>query len=287
MRSTWVLVVVALAGACASTAVEERATPAAKVETARPLDPGWRPGNMPIKVGDEPSGDDMAVEGGRGTLEQREVDAVLGRHVKELVACAEQAGPARRYVSGTVALRFFVTSQGQVSNVLVVASSVGNFAVERCLVEQGRRISLPRPKGHKSTDFQYTLQFMEGDRPVVDWTGEKVARTVAQLSPRLESCGALGPAPVKAVLYIEPGGSVGSVGLASDSPLDVEAASCAVDQIRRWRLRDDRRHVVRTSFSVGGSDPEHSAELETKTPPARGTEGRSANPRRSPRRRGR
>jgi hypothetical protein len=110
---------------------------------------------------------------------------------------------------------------------------------------------MPRPRGHGATDFQYSLQFRPGDRAVVDWTDDKVAKEVAQLSPRLGSCGELGPEPVKAVLYIEPGGAVGSVGLASDGPFDVEAATCAVDQIRRWRLRDDRKHVVRTSFQMG------------------------------------
>jgi hypothetical protein len=260
MRSAWPLSVAALAllaGSCASTGAEEQvAAPSAASATARERQPGWRPGTMPIKVGDEKADDEMAIEGGRGTLDQREVDAVMARNLKPLVACAEQAGPARAYVAGQVALRFFVTSQGEVSNVLVTSSSVGNFAVERCLVEEGKRMRMPRPRGHKGTDFQYTLQFQPaGERPVVEWTEERVAKEVAQLSAKLGACGELGPAPVKAVLYIEPGGSVGSVGLASESPFDVEAATCAVDQMRRWRLRDDRKRVVRTTFSLNGPAP--------------------------------
>jgi hypothetical protein len=258
MRSTWCLSAAALAVmgiSCATSEGDDQARPAPGADTARArrgLDPGWRPGSMPVKVGDDHAGgEEMALEGGRGQLDQREVDAVLATHLRELVACADQAGPARRYLAGDVALRFFVTSEGEVSNVLVLSSAVGNFAVERCLVEAGRRIHLPRPRGHKGTDFQYSLQFRpSGEAAVVDWGKEKVAREVAQLSPRLAPCGELGPAPVQAVLYIEPGGAVGSVGLASEGPFDVDAATCAVDQIRRWKLRDDRHHVVRTSFPV-------------------------------------
>jgi hypothetical protein len=223
---------------------------AAKAE--KKLDPAWRPGSMPIKVGEEAHDDDLGLEGGRGTLEQRDVDAAVGKHLPALVACGEQAGPARRYLTGQVALRFFVTSAGEVSSVLVVSSALGNFAVERCLVEEGRRIHLPPPRGHKGSDFQYTLEF-RGERAVVDWPDDKVAGQLAQLSPRLGPCGELGAGPVKAVLYIEPGGAVGSVGLASESPLDLDAAGCAVDQIRRWKLRQlpiGRKNVVRTSFQV-------------------------------------
>jgi hypothetical protein len=256
--------------ACASEVAE--APPPVKGPAAgkeRPLDPAWRPGSMPIKVGDETGPEEMALEGGRGTLEQREVDAAMAGHQKELVACADEAGPARRYLGGQVVLRFFVASTGEVSNVLVVSSTVGNFAVERCLVAQGRRLKMAPPRGHKSSDFQYTLELRPaGDTAVVDWAPEKVAREVAQLSPRLGSCGELGPAPVKAVLYIEPGGAVGSVGLASERPLDPEAASCAVDQIRRWRLCGARAGsrravgvacprgsgpVARTTFDVSGN----------------------------------
>jgi hypothetical protein len=263
MRGTWALSTAALlpllAIACATTDGPEQPPRAQAVKPRRALDPGWRPGSMPVKVGDDqPASEEMGLEGGRGQLDQREVDAVLARHLRELTACADQAGSARRYLAGDVSLRFFVTSAGEVSNVLVLSSAVGNFAVERCLVEAGRRIHLPQPRGGKGTDFQYSLQFRPtGETAVVDWAREKVAREVAQLSPKLAPCGELGPAPVQAVLYIEPGGTVGSVGLASEAPFDVDAASCAVDQIRRWRLRDDRRHVVRTSFPVvtSGSAP--------------------------------
>src|SRR5881394_1799603 len=117
MRSKPGFFLAALAVGCASAPVEPAAAPRVAARSDKKLDPAWRPGSMPIKVGEESHDDDVGLEGGRGTLEQRDVDAAVGKHLKALVACGEQAGAARRYLAGPVALRFFVTTTGEVSNV--------------------------------------------------------------------------------------------------------------------------------------------------------------------------
>jgi hypothetical protein len=270
MRSTGVLLILAWAGCASSTATSGSAASAARSE--RPaFDHNWRPGAMPVKVGDEPEdGGGMVLENGKGTLEQRDVDTALNDHLKPLVACYDQAGDARRYASGQVALRFYVGSEGTVSNVLVVESAVGNFAVERCLVEEGKRIRFPRPRGNRATDFEYSLQFRSGGNArLVEWKDEAVSKQVARMVPRLAPCGALGQGVVRAVMYIEPGGAVGSVGLASATPLDVAAAACVVEQVRRWRLRDKRRYVVRTGFALEPSaEPDSDSEADERKAPA-------------------
>jgi hypothetical protein len=248
MRSTGhpLFLAVALGLGCAS-------TPEPQPEESK-LDPSWRPGSSRIPIGEEDDG--MEVEGTKGALDQRDVDKVLDRRVQSLVPCYQQAGEAQRYASGDVKLRFFVASSGEVSNVLVVSSAVGNFEVERCLVTEGRKLKFPPPRGEKATDFEYALRFQSsGETKVIDWDGDVLAREAAQRAPQLASCGRLGPKPVRAVVYIQPGGTVASVGLACPGPIDQAASACAVEQIRKWRLPDDRKHMVRASFTVGGSSP--------------------------------
>jgi hypothetical protein len=216
------------------------------------LDPNWRPGStrLPGSEGD----DGMVLEHAKGALDQRDVDRVLDQQVQSLTPCYGQAGDAQKYASGDVKLRFFVTKTGEVSNVLVVESKVGNFEVERCLVTEGRRLKFPPPRGEHATDFEYSLRFQaSGNARVVEWDDDVLARDVAQLSHQLASCGSLGPTPVRAVVYIQPGGAVASVGLACGGPMDVEASTCAVEQIRKWRLRDDRKHIVRAGFTVSAA----------------------------------
>src|SRR4051794_5862054 len=216
------------------------------------LDPDWRPGSTRLPGSADDDG--LAIQRAKGALDQRDVDKVLDKQVQSLTPCYEHAGPAQKYAGGDVKLRFFVTSSGEVSNVLVTESAVGNFEVERCLVTEGRRLKFPPPEGGKATDFEYALRFQpSGNARVVEWDDGALARDVAQLSHHLATCGSLGPKPVRAVVYIQPGGTVGSVGLACGGPIDVQASTCAVEQIRKWRLRDDRQHIVRAGFLVSAA----------------------------------
>lgn len=245
-RQSWTLLALGLGLGCAS------APPPPPEESG--LGPGWRPGGARIPIGEEDDG--MEVEGTKGALDQRDVDKVLDERVRSLTPCYQQAGAAQRYAAGDVKLRFFVTSLGEVSNVLVVSSAIGNYEVERCLVTEGRKLKFPPPRGEKATDFEYALRFQaSGEEKVVDWDDDVLAREAAQRAGQLASCGRLGPKPVRAVVYIQPGGAVASVGLACPGPMDQEASACAVEQIRKWRLPDDRKHIVRASFMVGAPAP--------------------------------
>jgi hypothetical protein len=237
------------------------------------LDPSWRPGSTRLPGSDDKDG--MTIERTKGALDQRDVDRVLDRQVQSLTPCYEQAGAAQKYAGGDVKLRFFVTRLGEVSNVLVTSSDVGNFEVERCLVTEGRRLKFPPPDGDRATDFEYTLRFQpSGGSRVVEWDDEALSRDVAQLSHHLASCGSLGPQPVRAVVYIQPGGAVGSVGLSCGGPIDVQASTCAVEQIRKWRLRDDRQHIVRAGFLVSATSAPAPAAPAAKSKAKRSTHRR-------------
>jgi hypothetical protein len=268
MRSSWhsTLALLFLAASCAS-------GPQPEPDQGK-LDPSWRPGGTRLPGSEDNDG--MTLERSKGALNQRDVDRVLDRQVQSLTPCYEQAGAAQKYAGGDVKLRFFVTSSGEVSNVLVTESAVGNFEVERCLVTEGRRLKFPPPEGNRATDFEYSLRFQaSGNARVVEWDDGALARDVAQLSHHLAACGSLGPNPVRAVVYIQPGGTVGSVGLACGGPMDVQASTCAVEQIRKWRLRDDRQHIVRAAFLVSAAGAPAPA-----TPAARARVKRSTHRRR-------
>ena len=246
MRSPWhtTLAAAFFAASCAS-------APESQPDDSR-LDPNWRPGSTRLPGSEDEDG--LTLEHSKGALDQRDVDRVLDRQVQSLTPCYEQAGEAQKYAGGEVKLRFFVTKAGEVSNVLVVASDVGNYDVERCLVTEGRKLKFPPPRGDHATDFEYSLRFQSsGNARIVEWDDGVLARDVAQLSHQLHACGSLGPTPVRAVVYIQPGGSVASVGLACAGPMDVEASACAVEQIRKWRLRDNKSHIVRAGFMVSAN----------------------------------
>ena len=107
------------------------------------------------------AGDDqgMDMQMSIGVLDERAVDRAMEPHVPAMVDCFERAGDARRYLSGQVVLRFVVEASGSVSDIHVIKNELGNYPVERCLIDAGRRIVFPPPEGKRKTDFEYSMRF--------------------------------------------------------------------------------------------------------------------------------
>ena len=199
------------------------------------------------------AGDDqgMDMQMSIGVLDERVVDRAMAPHIPAMVDCFERAGDARRYLSGQVVLRFMVEASGSVSDIHVIKNELGNYPVERCLVGAGRRIVFPRPEGNRRTDFEYSLRFRStGEMRVLNWNGDDVAVRVASTSD-FSTCGTLGPQSVEAIAYVEPAGTIGSVGFVSQGPINPVAASCAEEQMYKLRTSDGRPNVVlRTVFPL-------------------------------------
>jgi hypothetical protein len=206
---------------------------------------GWAHGAV---NGDDAS---MNMQMSIGFLDERVVDRAMAPHVPDMIDCFDRAGDARRYLSGQVVLRFVVEASGSVSDIHVIKNELGNYPVERCLIDAGMRIEFPAPEGNRRTDFEYSLRFRStGEMRVLDWKGGDVAVRVASTSD-FSSCGALGPQRVEAIAYVEPAGTIGSVGFVSQGPIDPVAASCAEEQMYKLRISDGRPNVVlRTVFPL-------------------------------------
>jgi len=194
----------------------------------------------------------MSLDSEMGVVESEEVEDTLQAHFDEVRGCYGRAGDAQRYAAGRVLLRFLVAADGHPQDVWVIESTLGNYDVERCLVAVGRRIRFRAPGGHKGTTFEYPVEFRSADQiPVLEVDGPKVEQDLATLMPGLASCGQLASGPVSAILYVEPDGSPGSVGLAVPGPLDETAAGCMVESIRKWKMSVKLpNHVMRATFTI-------------------------------------
>jgi TonB family protein len=194
----------------------------------------------------------MQMDNEVGVLDGRDVEEALEAHFAEVRGCYQRAGKAQRYAGGKVLLRFLVAGDGRAQDVLVIESSLGNYDVERCLVEVGRRIVFNAPLGGKATTFEYPVEFRSTNQIVVlDLDGPKVERDVAAFLPQLASCGQLTADAAMAIIYIEPNGFPGSVGLAAGSALDEDVGDCMVQTIRRWRMSATLPgRVLRANFAI-------------------------------------
>jgi hypothetical protein len=81
--------------------------------------------------------------------------------------------------------------------------------------------------------------------------GLKIEHDLAAFLPQLASCGRLAKDTVAAIMYIEPNGFPGSVGLAANVALDEDAADCAVQTIQRWKMSAVLPgRVLRANFTI-------------------------------------
>lgn len=194
----------------------------------------------------------MTVDNEVGVMDTDDVEATIQEHFDEVRGCYTRAGRAQKYAGGKVLLRFMVTGDGTTEDVRVLESTLGNYEVERCLVEVGRRIHFHAPNGNKPTTFEYPVEFRSATgAEVLDIDGPKVARDLASLLPQLAACGAVSDGQVNAIVWVEPNGVAGSVGLATDAAVDEDAGDCVVRAIRGFRMSIGLPgHVVRTNLRI-------------------------------------
>lgn len=203
----------------------------------------------------EVQGDDkgMGMEMSMGVLDERAVDRAIKPHERALSNCFSRAGDARKYLSGQIVMRFLVSGSGQVSEVQVIRNGLGSYPVESCLVAQGKQIVFPAPEGRRGTDFEYSMSFRStGERSVIPWSGVEMGRYLSGISADSANCGSFAEGDVDVVAYIEPGGTVGSVGFASQGSLDPDVAVCAVALLRKLHVSEAASGsvVLRTTFPL-------------------------------------
>lgn len=181
----------------------------------------------------------MGLENETGVYDSGDIEDTMSAHLEEVRDCHGRAGDARRYVAGKVTLRFTVAGDGVPQDVLVIATDLGNYNVERCLVDMGRRVKFPPPEGHKAATFEYPVEFRSTHEmmQIQDLDDSmKVDRDVAGLMHSLAACGPVTETGASASFYIEPNGNVASVGLASEAPLNEQAGACLVKEMHRWKM---------------------------------------------------
>jgi len=217
-------------GACASNSVGRKSRLASRTTHIVPADDESFEGSDGARQ--------MGVQNEMGVYDSADIEETMAAHMEEIRECYGRAGRARKYVAGKVNLRFMVSGDGRTQDVLVVSTDLGNYEVERCVVEVGRRVKFPAPIGHKATTFEYPVEFRStGQIAVQDLDDSpKVVHDVTVFMHSLAACGAVTADGVSARFYIEPNGLIGSVGLAGESVFDEHAGACMVREMRHWRM---------------------------------------------------
>jgi TonB family protein len=111
------------------------------------------------------SSPEMTVQGEEGTLNSQDVEAALHEHFGEIKDCYRLGRRTAPHAGGRVLLRLFVDAKGEVDDVAIVESSIGNHFIERCIADIALGVVFERPAGNKPTTFDYPIEFRPG-RPL-------------------------------------------------------------------------------------------------------------------------
>ena len=101
----------------------------------------------------------------RGSLDREIVRRIIRRHLNEVKYCYEQQLPRHADLAGRITVQFTIAPAGRVVASLVQSSTVGNIAVESCIVQAVRRWEFPQPAGGGLVMVSYPFVLVPAGAP--------------------------------------------------------------------------------------------------------------------------
>jgi hypothetical protein len=142
---------------------------AARREEARAAARAARPSHVQqATYADDGSSPEMTVKGEEGTLNAADVEGALHEHFGEIRDCARLGKRTAAHASGRVVLRLFVDGKGEVDDVSILESSIGDHVIERCIADICLGVVFERPAGHRPTTFDYPVEFRTAGQLTAD-----------------------------------------------------------------------------------------------------------------------
>lgn len=196
-------------------------------------------------IGDEEDDDDVQIAGLKGRLDPYDIKKGIEPHQDALVACFTDKVGRRKYLGGSVEFQFVVNPDGTVKTAHMLRSDLGNWTMEKCMLDVCQAMTFAKPQGRAEADFTLPLGF-DARRAVAVWDDARVQEVVteeqvATIAACAEETSTDNPSGVWFTIYVGSRGKVLSVGMAApDGPIDATWAQCAHDKVKAWELVDPR-----------------------------------------------
>lgn len=228
------------------------------------------PPPRPTRIIVESDKDDDAQDGvtfvhKRGQMAQDTIQAGLQPHTQELTDCYMTKVGRRRWLGGHVVLHWDVKADGTVTSVKLSESDLGNWDIEKCLLESARAATFGKPVGGDA-DFTVPLDFSARGNAQI-WDEDKSLRAIGGQLAKLDTCPdkkakkAAKPVNVTVTLYVGPHGKTESVGFSSpNTEITDEWMECAAKAATAWRLPDPRGQVAKLAIRYKPAAPPEEAE---------------------------
>lgn len=203
-----------------------------------------------VPVEEPPEEEGVTIINARGHMEKEAVSAGLDPHNQELMDCYMTRVERRRWLGGHVVLHWEIKKDGTVTAVKLAESDLGNWPIEKCLLEVARSATFAKPIGGDA-DFSVPLEFTAKGR-LITWEEDKGLKAVGGQTVKLDACAkgkVPAPSDVTITLYVGPAGKAQSVGFASAATvIDDKWGDCAEKAAMTWRLPDPKGIVAKLAI---------------------------------------
>ncbi len=203
-----------------------------------------------VPVEEPPEEEGVTVLNARGRMELSAIEAGLAPHNEALSDCYMSKVNRRRWLGGHVVLKWDIRKDGTVTQVKLIESDLGNWPIEKCLLDVARSASFGKPIGGDA-DFSVPLDFTAKGR-LVSWEEDRGLKAVGGQTVKLDACAkgkVPAPSDVTVTVYVGPAGKAQSVGFASaKTAIDDAWADCAEKAAMAWRLPDPKGIVAKLAI---------------------------------------
>lgn len=210
-------------------------------------------GSLPATSGRErraeaPLPEGASITGLMGTISARAVQSALEPRMPRFAACFTDRMASVEFLSGDITLSFRIHTDGTVAWVFPSASTIGDGATERCILEIAGSTRFSEPRGGEAEfTWGFGLDAPSDVRAPLAWSASAVASAVSANRGSIAGCGRSG---FRLTAYVAPGGTVLAVGGTAPDADALPALACVLDAVRGWSMPDPGSYAAKVSFDL-------------------------------------
>jgi hypothetical protein len=234
-----------LVGACASRQAQPT-TPAAPLPSPAPEIRAVAP--PPPRCGGTQG---MSIEGQMGALDPNRVRRVMSHGEASMTACYTRRLDALPCLAGHIGLRIRVGEDGAVRWAIPTASTLGDRATERCIVEAASALRFEPPCGGEA-EVTYALDLDGGAdrRPATDVPAQRIETALRTRRTALATCRHGDRTPLRVTLYVAPDGTIAAAGAPLATHESAALTDCVLREVQALRVPTPGSWYARTTVTI-------------------------------------
>lgn len=192
-----------------------------------------------------------SVQNELGEIDQKDAERAFASAEGAISGCHKKGIARVEYLAGDIGFLVRVGADGKARYVVVEASSLGDRATERCMVDALTSTKWPVPQGGEA-EIRKLLSFTPGDaREPAQWQPGKAAGVITDKGDAVNACKKGSSAQFHVTAYVQPAGKDGkiqSLGVAASSPEAFAAADCVVDALKSAKMPSPGSYAAKVTF---------------------------------------